>query len=124
MALELILAMEGLVGLLLFYISHTSVTSLTVMQIHQNKIGVTPAPLKSMGFCQYEANARVLILFWCGFIDWGGGEAVSAGGAQVTARLCLCLEYFWLWFLVCSFTVLSEVPSLFCSRVSSVGIWE
>lgn len=89
MALELILAMEGLVVLLLFYISHAGVTSLTLMQIHQHKIGVTPAPLKSMEFRQYEANARLLILCWCDFIDWGGGEAVSAGGARVTARLCL-----------------------------------
>lgn len=58
------------------YISHASITSLTLMQIHQHKIGVTPTPLKSMELRQYKSNVTLLILCWCDFIDFNVGKAV------------------------------------------------
>lgn len=74
------------------YISHASVTSVTLMQVHQHEIGVTPTPLQSVELRRSESDAALSILCWPDFIDWSGGEAVSAAGARVAGRLCLCLQ--------------------------------
>lgn len=94
------------------YISHAGITSLTLMQIHQHKIGVTPAPLKSMELRQQKSNVTPSILCCWDFIGFNGGEAA----------LC-CWDSDSTWALFCFlFVVTQPYQKFFFSSASGSAV--